>query len=276
MGCEAASIAEKTQVFRSVIYGYTFITAVMGIYIWFAFKSSVHNESTLGKYESNPGKNWRPLFVNIKKVFSFPSIWLQALIVLCAYVGYKGFDHYTLFAVDVYGYDEIEAATLLTLGSWSRPFAAIAAGLLVDRFHVVKMVSICFILLLASDLYFAFATPMLDFAWIFIGNVLITCIAIFAIRGLYFAIYEEVKMPLTMTGTAVGMVSVIGFTPDIFILFVAGWLMDQTPGLQGHQHYFMFLFFCCIGFGKQYIIIALCNSKVTADIDRLNYLSNYL
>jgi nitrate/nitrite transporter NarK len=143
--------------------------------------------------------------------------------------------------VDVYGYNEIEAAKLVTLGSWIRPFAAIAAGLLADRFHVVRMLSICFLMLLFADMYFAFATPLLNILWIFIGNVLITCIAIFGLRGLYFAIYEEVKMPIAITGSAVGLVSVIGFTPDIFVLYVAGVLVDNSPGLLGHQHFFMFL-----------------------------------
>jgi nitrate/nitrite transporter NarK len=236
IGYETATLVEKTNVLRTVIYGYTFITAVIGIYVWFAFA-----EFSISRDVINSVKRKNPILKNIKEVCSYPSVWLQALIVVCAYVGYKGFDNYTLFAVDVYGYDEIEAAKLVTLGSWIRPFAAISAGLLADRFHVVKMLSICFLILLAADLCFAFATPALNFSWIFIGNVLITCIVIFGLRGLYFAIYEEVKMPIAITGSAVGFVSVIGFTPDIFVLFVAGLLMDNSPGLLGHQHFFMFL-----------------------------------
>lgn len=236
MGYETATLVEKTQVFRNVIYGYTLVTALIGIYIWFAFGSFSKR-----KRELITVKRWSNFSINIKEVFSYPSVWLQSLIVICAYVGYKGFDNYTLFAVDVYGYSEIEAAKLVTLGSWLRPFAAIAAGLLADRFHVVKMLSICFLMLLAADMYFAFATPMHNISWIVIGNVLVTCIAIFGLRGLYFAIYEEVKMPIAITGSAVGLVSVIGFTPDVFVLFVAGLLMDNSPGLLGHQHFFMFL-----------------------------------
>ena len=236
MGYETATLVEKTQVFRIVIYGYTLVTALIGIYIWFAFSSFSKR-----KRELIIVKRWSNFSINIKEVFSYPSVWLQSLIVICAYVGYKGFDNYTLFAVDIYGYSEIEAAKLVTLGSWIRPFAAIAAGLLADRFHVVKMLSICFLMLLAADMYFAFATPIHNISWIFIGNVLVTCIAIFGLRGLYFAIYEEVKMPIAITGSAVGLVSVIGFTPDVFVLFIAGLLMDNSPGLLGHQHFFMFL-----------------------------------
>ena len=150
--------------------------------------------------------------------------------------------------MDVHGYDEIEAAKLVTLGSWIRPFAAIVFGLLADRFHVVKMLSVCFVMLLFTDAYFAFAIPNPHLAWIFTGNVLITCIAIFGLRGLYFAIYEEAKLPVSITGSAVGLVSVIGFTPDIFVLYIAGILIDRSPGLLGHQHFFMFLaFFATIG-----------------------------
>ena len=44
-----------------------------------------------------------------------------------------------------------------------------------------------------------------------------------------------------MTGTAVGLVSVIGYTPDVYIAAVAGFLIDQSPGLAGFQHLFMLL-----------------------------------
>ena len=240
LGYDTASTAEKSAVLRNVIVGYTFITAIIGIFVWFAFSSVSKYPLTVNRKE-NQARQWQDILLNIKKVSAFPSVWLQALVVLCAYVGYKGFDHYTLFAVDVYGYDEIEAAVIVTLASWVRPTAAVIFGLLADRYNVVKMLALSFLVLLAADLYFAFGTPILSYSWIFLGNILITCIAIFALRSLYFAIYEEAKVPLAVTGSAVGLVSVIGFTPDIFVLYVAGVLIDRTPGLLGHQHFFMFL-----------------------------------
>ncbi len=261
MGYESASLDEKAKVLRIVIYGYTLVTAVIGVYIWFAF-ASFSDRSSAKSQKDYIVKHWKDVFMHIKDVCTFPSIWLQALIVLCAYVGYKGFDNYTLFAVDVYGYDEIEAATLVTLGSWIRPVAAIVFGLLADRFNVVKMLSICFLMLLVADLYFALGTPILNLSYIFIGNVLITCIAIFGLRGLYFAIYEDTKIPILITGSAVGLVSVIGFTPDIFVLFVAGFFMDNSPGLLGHQHFFMFLSaFAAIG-----LLASLLLSRYTVQV----------
>jgi MFS family permease len=110
MGYESATFIEKMNVFRMVIYGYTFVTILIGIYIWFAFSSFSKRQ-----VELNTVKRWSNIPTIAKKIFSLPSVWLQSLIVICAYVGYKGFDNYALFAVDVYEYNEIEAAKLVTL-----------------------------------------------------------------------------------------------------------------------------------------------------------------
>ena len=74
-----------------------------------------------------------------------------------------------------------------------------------------------------------------------LSNTLLTCIAIFGFRGLYFALFEEARVPMAVTGTAIGVVSMVGYTPDIFVALVAGILIDRSPGLEGHQHFFMFL-----------------------------------
>ena len=37
------------------------------------------------------------------------------------------------------------------------------------------------------------------------------------------------------------MVSVIGYTPDIFFAPIAGRILDANPGVDGHHNYFLFL-----------------------------------
>ena len=63
----------------------------------------------------------------------------------------------------------------------------------------------------------------------------------FALRGIYFALLHETRTPKHLTGATVGLVSLVGYTPDIFFAPIAGRILDADPGLVGHQHYFMFL-----------------------------------
>lgn len=237
-GYAAASFEDKREALRVVIYGYTAVTAATGAFVWFVISD--------GHPSGEPDlEEWKPrtesVWVHIIRVLRIPPVWLQAMIILCAYVGYKGFDNYALFAVQGYGIDQVTAAQIATIGAWMRPIGALGAGLLGDRFRVSRMTVMVFVVLLASDLFFALTTPIPGLVSVMLGNTLVGALAIFGLRGLYFALFEEEKVPAAVTGTAIGFVSVIGFTPDIFVAYVGGILLDRSPGLLGHQHYFMFL-----------------------------------
>jgi nitrate/nitrite transporter NarK len=195
-------------------------------------------------------------------VLRIPAVWLQALIVVCAYVGFKGFDFYAVFAVDVYELDEIEAARIVAIGSWMRPVAALGAGLLGDRYTISRLTVISFAVLLSSHLYFALATPVSGAMWVLLGNTLLTCTAIFALRGLYFALFEEANVPAAVTGTAVGLVSMIGFTPDVFVTYVGGMLLDSSPGFAGYQHLFLFLgAFSLLGLAASFVMMRMLHTS---------------
>ena len=79
-------------------------------------------------------------------------------------------------------------------------------------------------------------------------------LGVFALRGLYFAIMGEADIPLAYTGSAVGLVSMLGYTPDIFMGPAMGVLLDGSPGETGHQHVFMLLAaFSLLGLGAAII-----------------------
>ena len=257
-GAAAATFAEKEEALLLVISGYTIVTALTGVFVWFAIPDIDPAQAAgVEVKQSTPVKS-TPVFNHIFEVLKIPAVWMQAVILLCAYVGFKGFDNYSLFAVQAYGMDALDAAAVVALGSWVRPVAALGAGLLGDRFNVSRMLLFSFVLLLASNLVFAFSTPVAGLVWLLVGNILIASTAIFAMRGLYFALFEEAKVPPLMTGTAVGLVSIVGYTPDIFVALVAGILIDRNPGVLGHQHFFMFLaVFAAIGTLVSYALMRL-------------------
>jgi len=237
-GTGAVTYEERKAALVTVIHGYTLVTALAGVFVWFAIRD--------GHPRDEPDlERWRPgeegLWHHIGRVLAMPAVWLQALVVVCAYVAYKGFDNYSLYAVEVYGMSDVDAASIATIGAWMRPVAAVGAGFLGDRYGVARMTVGCFALLLACYLFLGLGTPVAGATWALLGNVLAASAAMFGLRALYFALFEEAKVPDALTGTAVGLVSVIGFTPDIFVGVIGGMLLDASPGAAGHRHYFLFL-----------------------------------
>ena len=225
-----ATDVERAEALRRLIYLYTAVTAGAGLLCWW-FVPESHGAPP--RHETL----WR----HIGSVVRIRRVWLQAVIVVCAYVGYKGVDDYSLFAVQAYGMNEVDGARVSTISAWVRPFAAVGAGWLGDRKKASWVCALSFTMLIGSYAWLALASPEPSMVWVLYANVFVTCVAIFGLRGVYFALFEEAKVPLAATGTAVALVSVIGYTPDIFVNLVAGWLLDRSPGIEGHQHFFTFL-----------------------------------
>ncbi len=53
---------------------------------------------------------------------------------------------------------------------------------------------------------------------------------------------------MAVTGTAAGIVSAVGFTPDIFMPLLGGVLLDTFPGEPGYRYFFLTVAgFCALG-----------------------------
>ena len=74
-----------------------------------------------------------------------------------------------------------------------------------------------------------------------LGTLVITFISVFSLRAVYFALIEESHIARHVTGISVGIISVIGFTPDIFFAPLAGRLLDNQDTILGFTHFFILL-----------------------------------
>jgi sugar phosphate permease len=226
----SASLAQRTEALKQVIWIFTWMTVVAGGLVWLC----VPDES-----ESSTGTEGEGMsLADVLPVLKNPSVWLQGMIVVSAYVGYKGMDDLSLLARDVYGFDDLEAASLSAVSFWVRPVAALGAGILGDKIGGTRAIMGCFVLMLLGDAFVAFGLLEPSLPWMLFTMVVAISAAVFGLRGLYFAIFEEAGVPAAMTGTAVGLVSVVGYTPDIFMGPLNGYLTDTYPGALGHQYFF--------------------------------------
>ena len=228
---ENTSNAERQKALEVVIYFYTFLTTIAAALTWFFIADT---------YKRNIPKR-ENIWNGIKEVLRKRVVWLQAIIVVCAYSAYKGLDYYSLYAVDVLGMNEVDAAWFVSNASYLRAVSAIAAGFVVDRLSAGKVIKYLFGLLVVSYFVLSILYPGDEVLPIIIANIVITFIAVYALRGVYFALLEETKISGKLTGTAVGLISVIGYTPDAFFNSLAGRILDASPGLQGFQHFYMVL-----------------------------------
>jgi nitrate/nitrite transporter NarK len=222
--------ADRRHGLRMVIHTYSLVTVAAGLLVWFVIPDS--DSASLARRNPLQG---------MLEVVRRPVIWAQALIIVCAYCFFKAGDNWSLYARQVLGMSEVDAAKITAAGAYIRPLAALAAGLVADRFDSARTIAALFGLLFVVYLALSFLTPDVIGVSYILGNVAVSLFAVFAFRGVYFALLEETRTPRQVTGAAVGMISVIGFTPEIFMGPVAGRILDATPGVGGHLDLFLVL-----------------------------------
>ena len=227
-----AELGDRQKAFTYVIYVASGLIVFIGILVWLFMKSGSNEKEIL-----LDGITWKEL----KQVLKLPSVWLLMVIILCAYVGYKITDVVSQYANEVMLYDQVRSAKVGTFLQFLRPATGIVVGLLVDRFKITFWLFLSLVFCIVGGVLFASGSIAPSTAVLFFMSVTIVGVGVYAARALYFGVMRVGRIPLVLTGTAVGLISLIGYTPDIFAGPAYGYFLDQYPGEQGHQYVFWML-----------------------------------
>ncbi len=234
----AMSADERQRAFLSIVAFYAAVTAAAGVACFVVVDDQGSAPIHLPRR--------RPL-QGIADVVTRPAVWLQAIIVVAAYCGYKAIDNVGLYAQVALGKDEVEAAAFATACAWLRAPAAVVAGVVADRVLARRVVMWVFVIVGLSSLALGMLTPQPGLrVGLAVASIVVTFAGVYALRGVYFALVRESQVPIAVTGTAVGLISVVGFTPDVFFASLSGRLLDHSPGVVGHQHAFFLLMAICV------------------------------
>ena len=226
---ELTSIEERRLAFKEVISYGSYVIIIIGVLVFLFLKANSTNTIT--------SENNAKLITieNFKTIIQFKAVWLLMIIILCAYFGYKMTDLFSQYAEQVMYYNKIEAAKVGTYLLYMRPVIGITIGLLADRTRASLWIVIGFALMTITSLIFYLGIINNSTTLLFIISIGTMALGVYSARVLYFATLEEAKIPLAVTGTTVGFISIIGYTPDIFTGLVNGYFLDKYNAVVGHQ-----------------------------------------
>lgn len=223
---------EQAEAFQTIVYCSSAIVGIIGVFVFFFLKTN-QEEAAISREKIT--------LENSSKVLKLPAVWLLMIIILCAYVGYKITDIFSFYAREVMRYSEVDAAKTGTFLLFIRPVVGVLIGFLADRSRPSFYLCAGFSLSIIGALLFASGILESDKTLLFFLTIIITAIGVYSARVLYFAVLQEGNIPLALTGTAVGIISFVGYTPDIFAGPMIGYFLDGMPGREGHEAVFWML-----------------------------------
>ncbi len=259
---ELTSIEERRIAFKEVISYSSIAIMIIAILVFF-FLRKLEDKNVISDHKAKT-----ITLDNFRLVMKFKTVWLLMIIILCAYYGYKMTDLFSQYAEQVMGYNKIEAAKVGTYLLYMRPVIGVVIGLLADRTRASLWIIIGFLLMTVTSLIFASGIINDSSTLLFIVSIGTMALGVYSARVLYFATLEESKIPLAVTGTAVGFISIVGYTPDIFAGLLMGYFLDANEGTVGLQHAFgMMSVFTFIGLIASYWFYRHVKSNGTNSLD---------
>jgi MFS family permease len=124
-----------------------------------------------------------------------------------------------------------------------RPIGGIAAGLIGDLINPEKVLSL--LLVLASLALAAMAfLPTTAGTVAMLAIVLMIGLLTYAVRGLYWATLEGCSVPHHIKGLAIGVISMIGYFPEMYLPLLSASLIEQYPNGLGYKIYYLALASC--------------------------------
>jgi len=228
------TLSEKQEVFKYVIGASSLIVFIIGIVVYAYLKIELKDDEKIGNIKS------------LLELAKLKSVWLISFIILCAYMGYKITDVYSLYASEVMLFDEINAARVGALQQYLRPIVCISIAFFTDKNGNINNILIGFFVMMLGSILFASGLIKVSMNILFFISLIIVATGTYAIRGLYFSILKDGKIPYILSGTAIGLISIVGYSPDIFATPLYGYLLDNFPGIRGHQYVYLILFISSI------------------------------
>ena len=214
----------------TVISTWSTIIVLCGVAAWFVLEDDIPSRAERSEgAESGPG--WK----SIVEVLKMPAVWLIAIIIISTNTAFWATYYFTPYATEVFLLS-VTAAGMLSVGRiWLNPVAPFISGFIADRFGISNFAIILLLVIMVSFGLFAVTPANESLLQLVVLNGAIAALCVYGLRGIYFAMLDEQRVPAAMTGTAAGVASVIGFLPDIYMPVLAGNILDSYPGLLGYR-----------------------------------------
>ena len=221
---------------KQVIYLYVGVLLVMAPLIYWLLDDA-EADTELAKSDHSEKSSFKN---DIMVVLTHREIWLCAICIACGYQLFYATYSFSAYLQQNFGLTAVMVGTITVAKLWMRPIGGIAAGFIGDWSSPEKVLSILLALASLSLAMMAFL-PASAAALFMLAVVLLIGLLTYAVRGLYWATLGGCNVPNKIKGLAIGIISMIGYFPEVYLPLLSASLIEQYPGGLGYKIYYLIL-----------------------------------
>ncbi|XIW30251.1 nitrate/nitrite transporter [Escherichia coli] len=219
---------------KTVIIIYSVVYILLGILCWFLLAITTICAVPITK------KNSHSSLATSWLVLRISTTWYCSMVIFGVFTIYAILSYSTNYLTEMYGMSLVAASYMgIVINKIFRALCGPLGGIITtyskvkSPTRVVQILSIIGLLALTALLVTNSNPQSVAMG---IGLILLLGFTCYASRGLYWACPGEARTPSYIMGTTVGICSVIGFLPDVFVYPIIGYWQDTLPAAEAYRN----------------------------------------
>ena len=230
-----------TVALQGVIYLYSFfMIAISVLVLLFVQDSSKSADDSIKDSEKTTSKELMRTFISdLRKLMANKYVWLMGFIICMSYAVYWTIFYVGGFLQTNISVDAIRVAQVMVVSLWMRPVGGVLGGFLADKFN--KNIVLAIALAFASISLVALAVvPAVAPQFFFETMIVCFSLMVFIVRGIYWALLGDCKIPIPVLGLAIGFISFLAYLPDVLTPISSTVLLNIFGETTGQNAFFVF------------------------------------
>ena len=227
--------------FRAVLSGGS-IAIVAGILLMVLMKD---NKAAKGSTAAAAVDEDKFKISDVGKILRSPIVWIASFVIFCGDGIYTSVSYFNPYLTEVIGVAPSDSSLISVIRNGLMLLAPVG-GLLADKVFksTCKWLTTSFLIVGALFASVLFIPASINPTAASVYTLIPSAVAMMLYGGV-FSVMSEAGIPRMLTGTAIGIASIIGYVPDSLYSLIFGGFLDKFGG-HGYNYIFIFLIVSCV------------------------------
>jgi len=213
-GDGTSDITQTRAGFQAVVYMYCAVLILIAVLVFFVLSDT---------QQKSPRSNGEPVestFAAVRRILKIREVWVMSLVLFCGYTLFWGHYYFSGYLNVNHAVTPVNAGVVTVIVLWMRPIGGFGGGFLADRLGKSRVLAVSMVVAALGFIGLGFLpNGATGLAYVL---VVVVGLFLYAIRGIYWSLLDDCRVPAAATGIAIGIISFVGYLPDIVIPQISG------------------------------------------------------
>jgi MFS family permease len=248
-GSSNPDFEQSKTAFQAVVYMYCGIVAATAVALFFLMPNRREEKAADAARDAAQREATKTTLTPIAaviRILKIREVWVMITVIFCGYTLFWAHYYFSGYLNVNHGASQVGAGVITVIVLWMRPVGGFGGGYLADKLGRSRILSITMLLTAALLIALGVLPGNSPLGFIY-ALVVIAGLMMYVIRGVYWSLLDEARVPPAAVGIAIGVISFFGYLPDILIPSISGWIYSAFGDNVAGANNFFFIVCAVIG-----------------------------